>query len=229
MMALDFDKNGSRYYSETAVIQNEEMKKKVQEAEKESDGTGVYKINIGVVKKVTNQELLLYPKNKKFFIINNYKGKNYEIVHAVPDFKWVIKKQTKVIKGYNCQLAIGYWKGRTYNAWFTTDLPYTFGPWKLNGLPGLILEAADATNTVRFDCENINKEATVSIVVPENAILTSQNDFNRMEQSMKKVNNTLQSTASGTTTTMTMISAPGKEVKNSKAFDLNNPLELRDH
>ena len=72
MMGLDFDKNGSRYYSETAVIQNEEMKKKVQEAEKESDGTGVYKINMGVVRKVTNQELLLYPKNKKFFIIKKF-------------------------------------------------------------------------------------------------------------------------------------------------------------
>lgn len=57
---------------------------------------------------------------------------------------WELKPETKEIMGYVCQLATCDYRGRTWNAWFTVDIPINEGPWKLFGLPGLVLEASDS-------------------------------------------------------------------------------------
>jgi len=40
---------------------------------------------------------------------------------------------------YDCRRAIGKFRGREYEVWYTTDIPIPGGPFKLGGLPGLIL------------------------------------------------------------------------------------------
>lgn len=225
-MALDFNKNASEYYSETGVQQKALWKKKFEEAAK--TGSNNINISMGIVKKVTDETILMFPQQKKMFLVKDFKKDTYEIPEQLPDLKWKIQRDTKTIKGYKCQLATGYWRGRIYNAWFTTDLPYPFGPWKLNGLPGAILEAADETNTVRFECDSIKKNVEVAVNLPKNAILTSQKEFDRMEQSMKNVNRQLSSENSDVTVKVEQVSGPGKGDKNKKHPTFNNPIELKE-
>ena len=65
-------------------------------------------------------------------------------------FQWQILSDTKLIGTFKCQKAETDFRGRHYTAWFAPEIPINNGPWKLQGLPGLILEAADSKGYVRF-------------------------------------------------------------------------------
>ena len=56
---------------------------------------------------------------------------------------WIYSDSVKTILGYECRLAEANFRGRHYLAWYTLEIPLSLGPWKLWGLPGLILEASD--------------------------------------------------------------------------------------
>lgn len=61
--------------------------------------------------------------------------------------QWNITEETKDISGSNCIKATTTFRGRDWEAWFAPDIALPYGPWKLHGLPGLILEIRDSTNT----------------------------------------------------------------------------------
>jgi GLPGLI family protein len=77
---------------------------------------------------------------------------------------WELLNETKNINSFSCQKAIGNFRGRTYIVWFTNDIPVSLGPWKLNGLPGLILEATDSLNQYQFFAEKIELQMEVNTI-----------------------------------------------------------------
>jgi GLPGLI family protein len=75
---------------------------------------------------------------------------------------WELLNETKSINSFNCQKAQGNFRGRTYTVWFTNDIPVSLGPWKLNGLPGLILEATDSLKQFQYFAEKIELQMEVN-------------------------------------------------------------------
>lgn len=76
----------------------------------------------------------------------------YRITETTQLPQWnIVADSTARILGYNCTLATTHYKGRTWRAWFTEDIPLPYGPWKLCGLPGLVLRAADTSRQFIFD------------------------------------------------------------------------------
>lgn len=71
---------------------------------------------------------------------------------------WVHEKGAKTILGYDCVKASAYFRGRHWTVWYTYHIPYTAGPWKLRGLPGLILEAFDDRGEYSYEAVSIAKE-----------------------------------------------------------------------
>jgi GLPGLI family protein len=64
---------------------------------------------------------------------------------------WTIDAtQTRTIGGFTCEKATGHYRGRDYEVWYAPDIPIPSGPFKLGGLPGLIMEARSTDGKVQF-------------------------------------------------------------------------------
>ncbi len=64
---------------------------------------------------------------------------------------WIIDAtQTRTIGGFLCEKATGHYRGRDYEVWYAPDIPIPSGPFKLGGLPGLIMEARSTDGKVQF-------------------------------------------------------------------------------
>ena len=68
---------------------------------------------------------------------------------------WSFKDSTKMVGNYITQKATTHFRGRSYTVWFSHEIPVPFGPWKLHGLPGLILQAYDQNRNVYFSAIKI--------------------------------------------------------------------------
>lgn len=105
-----------------------------------------------------------YESNTLVFI-SKILEQDYLYEEALEKHNWVLTKETAVIENYNCIKATCSFRGREWIAWYTPDIPMIEGPWKLGGLPGLILKAEDAKNEFCFVCKGI------TLLVPKKAIL----------------------------------------------------------
>lgn len=72
-------------------------------------------------------------------------------------FSWEILPENKLIEGYQAQKATTTFAGRNYIAWFTSEIPISEGPYKFNGLPGLILEISDVQNHYNYKLKSFEK------------------------------------------------------------------------
>lgn len=80
-------------------------------------------------------------------------------------FKWQLLKGDTVICNYPCKKAKTDFRGRTWIVWYTPLLPYSDGPWKFCGLPGLVLDAYEAEGKLAFHCKGIEKDTSYGIVL----------------------------------------------------------------
>ena len=95
-----------------------------------------------------------YPLIGRITVVDNI-GKFFRYEEHLPAPVWQIMNEHKSILGYKCQKAISKYRGRTWIVWFTPEIPISEGPWKLYGLPGLILQADDQKNEFNFLCVGI--------------------------------------------------------------------------
>jgi GLPGLI family protein len=110
-----------------------------------------------------------YPSPRESYALyTNYpaKGQLTYTDRALKDFvyseeiekpQWRLEAKDTVILGYTCGMATCTFRGRNWSVCYTEEIPTTFGPWKLNGLPGLILYACEDSGIFSFEAIGLEK------------------------------------------------------------------------
>ncbi|MFC7345904.1 GLPGLI family protein [Chryseobacterium zhengzhouense] len=65
--------------------------------------------------------------------------------------EWKLSEETKKISDFNAQKATSNFGGRKWTAWFVKQIPFSEGPYKFTGLPGLIVSLEDSQNQFSFN------------------------------------------------------------------------------
>lgn len=97
---------------------------------------------------------------------------------------WEFVEGDTVILEHPCHKAVCQYHGRTWTAFYATDLPISDGPWKLCGLPGLILRAYDHSDSFRFNCVGIyqNVGETITMIDSKRRVLKPEQVHKIIEQ-----------------------------------------------
>lgn len=82
-------------------------------------------------------------------------GKGFFYIEKKPIQKWVTTNDSTYINNLMCYKATTHFRGRDFTAWYTLKYPYPVGPWKFNGLPGLIIKIEDSKKQFLFEATNI--------------------------------------------------------------------------
>lgn len=210
-MVLFVGKSASAYKNYDQLVADQQFKKVYAEAVASSpDGhpRGINRSGVG-----PGSQYFQYPGEQKLFTKDYVMVNAYLIEGAMPTIEWTISNDTATFGGLHCQKATGHFKGRDYIVWFCPDLPVHTGPWKLNGLPGVIVDAHDTKNEVVFAFDGVEKTVPTPkgqsvggntdekdlppilqglnddpnlIQLPARTIKTTQKEFDKLRAAMEK-------------------------------------------
>ena len=146
--ALEIGENFNRYYSLFA----ENMDSVKFKAKSEGVEGYIPAVNLNDDEYGTYEEIFFnYPDKGEITVYNKFHNTVYEYSEPVPSLHWDISSRTDTVLGYECFMAEAEFRGRVWRAWFTYEIPMPYGPWKLGGLPGLILKAEDTDSLFVFE------------------------------------------------------------------------------
>jgi len=242
-MVLSLGKSSSRYCTEKMYLENKtqpDTKEKMdQPAGKESIPMPKIVVMGGPMLTVNkygtfiNEQILKNYVSRKLTIWATMGPKDYKIETPWPNINWKVQDEKKTIGKYNCQKATGSYSGRIYTAWFAPELPFQDGPWKLSGLPGLILEASDSHNEVVFTFKEISKindanETTASLIDYDErfTIITNLTAYNRSKKAYETDPETFWSTAFPNAT-LYVNNIDDPNATHAKIIKKYNPMELK--
>jgi len=77
------------------------------------------------------------------------------VIEPTGTIKWELINESKKIGSYRAFKAKSTFRGRKYVAWYTPEIEVNAGPWKFQGLPGLILEIMDEDQGVQFKLSSV--------------------------------------------------------------------------
>lgn len=96
-----------------------------------------------------------YNKNKQI-VHQRYDLSNWQLNEDIAKPHWEIQDSIINVLGYDCIMATSEYRGRKWFAFFSPEIPIPEGPWKLIGLPGIILKACDEKNEYCYEAISID-------------------------------------------------------------------------
>ncbi|WP_181458926.1 GLPGLI family protein [Porphyromonas cangingivalis] len=126
--------------------------------------------------KALNMALSVGPETTYDVVIFDRKNKKYSISIRVPfgnryiyeepanDMRWKLVPGDTIISNYKCKKATLTYRGRSYVAWYTEEIDMPYGPYKFNGLPGLLMRLRDDQKHHTFTFSGITKSRSTDLI-----------------------------------------------------------------
>jgi GLPGLI family protein len=186
---LVFNNNESLYVTAKDSLDSET---EFQKRYSNSNGQNIISFSVMTTQ---NGRQVYYNKQKDSLFWNQWV--NFYVAEKRPVIDWQLNEETKEIGKFTAHKATGKFRGRIYTAWYILEIPLPYGPWKLQGLPGLILEAYDKDKEMYLYFKSIeypttNKTAITQIKRLENHPKnwkTLQDFKNRLDKIYAKMKN----------------------------------------
>lgn len=152
-LRLLFNKNSSVYFSQDTKSYYEFINKGISQMK---DG----KISLGSIPMQPKVKGSVYREGET--ITATLPVGKYLYSFEEPKIEWQLLNETKEIKGIKCGLAKTILDtGGTFYAWYTiNEYPFSEGPFRFKGLPGLILSVYNNNKTIEIDATEILKTQT---------------------------------------------------------------------
>ena len=111
------------------------------------------------LKKRKFRENIVIDKQNNTEIIQRTAGlvQRYQYDEPCPMLKWELAEGDTIIAGYNCKKALTSLWGRDYIAWYAPEVDLPYGPYKFNGLPGLVFMVVDTRDNHKFTLSGLEK------------------------------------------------------------------------
>ncbi len=154
-------------------------------------GDSLNKINsqekkIKAIKKISKSKIksriYKYKDLNKITFTGRVVKDNYIYTEKLNLFKWHLLDSTKTIGGYECNQAKASYGGRTYIAWYSKAIPISEGPYKFNGLPGLIIKIQDVKKQITYQMTALKNIPYIDMEQPKDYIEVSKCQFLKLRK-----------------------------------------------
>ncbi len=104
-----------------------------------------------------------------------------------PKYNWKLEDEILQIENLSCNKATLNFRGRSFIAWYTLDIPTPFAPWKFYGLPGLIVRLTTDDNSITFNLTKLNyKTDDNNIIIPSIGEKIKFKDYIKSNENISK-------------------------------------------
>ena len=110
---------------------------------------------------------------------------HYETCEPRKPIEWTLREDTAMVSCYLCHTATCELHGRKWTVRYTDDIPSSAGPWKLGGLPGLILDAVSDDGIHHFALNGLQRMA--SPIYYEHNAITKKVSEQQLIKNRKKI------------------------------------------
>ena len=142
-----------------------------------------------VNKKPKQSTAKLYKDYRTENIYSGYSvlGNKYALKDSLNLMNWELKEEFEEILGYKCQAATTEFRGREYKAFFTPELPFSEGPFKFNGLPGMILKVENKNPKRKENINTVDQYSWECIGI-NTSVETEENLYNEQKKYINECN-----------------------------------------
>ena len=229
--SLDIGQTQAVFYNESS----REKEKVIDEISKNNDVTAVMaqlKSLGGRFKNANSLEVLVgAPEAGKYTYLNRINSDALYYEEQLPEISWTMTERDTTVCGYSCFGAEATVYGRKWTVWFAPEIPISYGPWVLGGLPGLILDAVDADGLFHFTAvglEEAPEGAEVALSGKKDAMKCSRKRYLELRDKAngQSINDQLREMGIADMTVVKVVSADGKDIDMNAGRPKQNYLDL---